>query len=79
MSTDFGIFFLIMIIILALSAFLCMIRAIRGPKIADRIMAANMIGTQTMVIILLLAVYLNESNIIDIALIYAVSVSSRWS
>lgn len=72
MDTDYGIFFLVCIIILAVLTFLCLIRAIRGPKIADRIMAGNMIGTLTIVIILLLSVYLNESYIIDICLVYAV-------
>ena len=65
-------FFLTCIIILAVLILLCLVRAIRGPKIADRIMASNMIGTLTVAIILLLAVYINESYIIDVALVYAV-------
>ena len=72
MNTDFGIFFLICIIILALLIIGCLIRAIKGPKIADRIMAANMIGTLAMAIMLLLAVYLNASYIADVCLVYAV-------
>lgn len=72
MRTDFGMFFLVCIIVLTILAFLCLVRAIRGPKLADRIMAANMIGTMTIAIIALLAVYLNESNILDICLIYAI-------
>jgi multicomponent Na+:H+ antiporter subunit F len=35
-------------------------------------MAANMIGTMTIAIIALLAVYLNESSVLDICLIYAI-------
>lgn len=69
---ELGIFFLVCVIILAIATFFCLVRAIRGPKIADRIMAANMIGTLTMAIILLLGVYLGESYIIDVALVYAV-------
>lgn len=69
---DFRWFFLICIIILAALSFACLIRAIIGPKIADRILAANMIGTLTMAIIVLLAAYLNETMILDIGLIYAV-------
>ena len=65
-------FFLACIIILAVLILLCLVRAIRGPKIADRIMASNMIGTLTVAVILLLAVYINESYIIDVALVYAV-------
>ena len=65
-------FFLICIIILALLIIGCLVRAIKGPKIADRIMAANMIGTLAMAIMLLLAVYLNASYIADVCLVYAV-------
>ena len=72
MNTDFGMFFLICIIILALLIIGCLVRAIKGPKIADRIMAANMIGTLAMAIMLLLAVYLNASYIADVCLVYAV-------
>ena len=72
MSIDFSIFFLVCIIILAILAVFCLFRAIKGPKIADRIMAANMVGTLTIAIIMLLSVYLDESYIIDICLVYAV-------
>ena len=72
METDFGIFFLICIIILAVLTFLCLIKAIKGPLISDRILMANMIGTFTIAIIALLAIYIDESYIIDICLIYAV-------
>ena len=53
-------------------SFFCLIRTIRGPKLADRIMGTNMIGTMTIAIIALLAVYLGETNVIDICLIYAI-------
>ena len=72
MTIDFSIFFLVCIIILAILVVLCLFRAIKGPKIADRIMAANMVGTLTIAIILLLSVYLDESYVIDICLVYAV-------
>lgn len=58
-------------IILALMVFLCLIRAIKGPKIADRIVAVNMMGTLTMVIIASLAVKMNEGYLVDICIIYA--------
>ena len=58
-------------IILAIKAFLCLIRAIKGPKIADRIVAVNMMGTLTMVIIASLAVKMNEGYLVDICIIYA--------
>ncbi len=58
-------------IILAVMIFLCLIRAIKGPKIADRIVAVNMIGTLTMVIISILAVKMDEGYLVDICIIYA--------
>lgn len=72
MNTDYKSFFLICIIILTVLAFFCLIRTIKGPKLADRIVGTNMIGTMTIAIIAILAVYLDESSILDICLIYAV-------
>lgn len=50
---------------------LCLMRAIKGPRIADRIVATNMMGTIVMVIIAMLAIMLNEGYLVDICLIYA--------
>ena len=46
-------------------------RAIRGPKITDRLVAVNMISTLILVIIAILSFLLEESYLIDICLIYA--------
>ena len=72
MDTAFKSFCLICIIILAVLTFLCLIRTIKGPRLVDRIVGTNMIGTMTIAIIALLAAYLNESSILDICLIYAI-------
>lgn len=58
-------------VLLALMVFLCLIRAIKGPRITDRIVAINMMGTLTMVIIAILAVKMNEGYLVDICIIYA--------
>ena len=50
---------------------LCLLRAVKGPSIADRLMAVNMMGTMVMVIISILALYLQEGYLVDICLIYA--------
>lgn len=63
--------YIIILIILALMLFACLIRAIRGPRIADRIVAVNMMGTMVMVMIAVLALLLKEGYLIDICLIYA--------
>ena len=43
----------------------------RGPRIADRIIAVNMIGTMVILILAILSVYLEESYLVDVCLIYA--------
>lgn len=72
MRINFGIFYLVCIIFIAILAIFCLIRAIIGPKLADRIMAVNMIGTMTISAIILLSVLLNESMMLDVAFIYAI-------
>lgn len=59
------------ICILVLMVFVCLIRAIRGPRIADRIIAINMMGTMVMVIIAVMSLLLKEGYLLDISLIYA--------
>ena len=50
---------------------LCLIRAVIGPRIADRLVAVNMMGTMVMVMIALLAVVKDQGYLVDICLIYA--------
>lgn len=57
--------------VLAVMLVLCLIRAVIGPRIADRLVAVNMMGTMVMVSIALLAVLKNEGYLVDICLIYA--------
>ena len=59
------------LLILALMLVLCLIRAIVGPRIADRLVSVNMMGTIVMVIIATLAVIMKEGYLVDICLIYA--------
>ncbi len=65
------VFFVAVLIFLAIMVVLCLIRAIIGPRIADRIVAVNMMGTMVMVIIAVLALMLEEGYLVDICLIYA--------
>lgn len=70
--TDYAhIFFIVCLVALAVIALVCLVRAILGPRYTDRIMAANMIGTITLLMVCILAIVLGESYIVDIALIYA--------
>ena len=70
---DNGYAFLIQgaMIVLGLCLFICLYRAVRGPNVADRVIATNMICTVTIMMIILLALLLDQGYLMDIALIYA--------
>lgn len=59
------------IILLILIMFFCLARAIKGPEITDRIVAINMLGTLTIMIICILSIWIGENYLLDVALIYA--------
>ena len=50
--------YITLLIILSFMLLACMIRAVKGPRIADRLMAVNMMGTMVMVMIAVLALML---------------------
>ena len=57
--------------VLTLLALACLIRCILGPRISDRVLAINQIGTITVIMVALTVVLLGEGALADIALIYA--------
>ena len=59
------------LIFLAVMLMLCLVRAIIGPTISDRIVSVNMMGTMVMVMIEILALMQEEGYLVDICLIYA--------
>lgn len=59
------------LLFLAVMLVLCLIRAILGPRVADRLVAVNMMGTMVMVIIGILSILMQEGYLVDICLIYA--------
>ena len=63
--------FIILLIVLSFMLLICLIRAVKGPRVADRLMAVNMMGTMVMVMISILALLLKEGYLVDICLIYA--------
>ena len=67
----YEILFVGILIVLAVLVVLCLVRAIIGPRIADRIVAVNMMGTMVMVILGILAIILEEGYLVDICIIYA--------
>lgn len=50
---------------------LALTRALLGPTVYDRILAVNMFGTKTVLLIALFAFLSGRTDILDIALIYA--------
>lgn len=63
--------FVCALIFFAVMVLLCLIRAVKGPRVADRIVAVNMMGTMVMVMIAILALLLKEGYLVDICIIYA--------
>ena len=58
------------LLLLSVGIFFALVRAIRGPRVADRILGVNMIGTMTTACIAILSVLLGQSWLLDVALIY---------
>jgi multicomponent Na+:H+ antiporter subunit F len=56
--------------ILAVMA-LVLVRALRGPTVYDRILAVNMFGTKTVLLLALMAFITRRLDVLDIALAYA--------
>jgi multicomponent Na+:H+ antiporter subunit F len=59
------------LVVLAALTLLCLVRAIQGPRIADRIVSINMISTMTIAMIAILAIRQKQGYLVDVALIYA--------
>ncbi|MDE7269756.1 MAG: sodium:proton antiporter [Acetatifactor sp.] len=65
--------FLVILIVLGLLFFAALVRAVKGPRVVDRLVAVNMVGTMVMVMIAILSLYLQEEYLLDICLIYAMA------
>lgn len=70
-ETAYQALFTFALAVLGVLLFFCLLRCVRGPQIADRIVAVNMTGTVTLVIIAVLAVMMGEGYLADVGLIYA--------
>jgi len=58
------------LIVIGVLLLFTLIRAIRGPRIADRIIAVNMMGTLVVITICVLAFLMNEGYLVDVAIVY---------
>lgn len=57
--------------ILAILVFVCLIRAILGPTIPDRVVALDTINTLVVAILVMLGTAVREIIYIDVAIVYA--------
>ena len=63
--------FLVAAALFVVLAIAMLYRVVKGPTTQDRVLAVNVLGTNTVVILALLAAGLDEPSFLDIALIYA--------
>lgn len=65
-------FYSIILSILVIYIVIVVVRIIMGPTIWDRLLGFNMISSKIIVSIVILAILLDKSFLLDIALVYAV-------
>ena len=58
------------LIVIGVLLLFCLIRAIRGPRIADRVISINMMGTLIVITICILAFLMSEGYLVDVAIVY---------
>lgn len=63
--------FLFCAVFLAVTIFLCLIRAIAGPRLTDRLVAINIISCKVVILFAVLAVYFDQHYLLDIDITYA--------
>lgn len=64
--------FAIPIGIIIVAIFLVLYRVVTGPGVFNRALAANVIGTKTIVLIALIGFFNHRPHFLDIALVYAI-------
>lgn len=70
MTEAYSVLYNITLGILGLFLLACLVRAIIGPRIADRLIAINMMGTLIVIIVCILAFVMNEGGLVDVAITY---------
>ncbi|MDH3975229.1 MAG: monovalent cation/H+ antiporter complex subunit F [Deltaproteobacteria bacterium] len=58
-------------IIIIISVMIVLYRAIIGPRVCDRVLSVNVIGTKTVALIALIGYIYERPHFMDIALVYA--------
>lgn len=57
--------------IFVLASLVAVYRVVQGPTMQDRVIAVNVVGSNTVVVIALVAAAIGEPGALDIALVYA--------
>ena len=70
MTEAYSILYTTALVVIGALLLACLFRAIRGPRIADRLIAVNMTGTLIVITICILSFLMNEGYLVDIAMIY---------
>ncbi|MBQ9979809.1 MAG: sodium:proton antiporter [Oscillospiraceae bacterium] len=66
----YEIMFTAALVAMALVCLFILIRAIIGPRVADRLMSVNFINTAIIALIITLSLFLKQDWLLDVALIY---------
>ncbi|WP_044410410.1 monovalent cation/H+ antiporter complex subunit F [Thiomicrospira microaerophila] len=64
-------FYMMIALILLVTMLLGLVRVMRGPSRVDRMLAAQLLGTSSVGILLLLALAFEQSALRDVALVFA--------
>ena len=71
MKEYYDILYIAALICLAVGMLFGLIRAMRGPRVADRVVGINLIGTMTLLALAVLSRLLEQSWLLDVSIIYA--------
>lgn len=72
-NTAYFWLYIVVLMAVGFGLVLALIRAIRGPRTADRILGVNMAGTMTVIALALLAWLLKMDALLDVCLIYCLA------
>ncbi|MBN2027559.1 MAG: cation:proton antiporter [Actinobacteria bacterium] len=65
------VFLTVIALIISLNAVICLYRAAVGPTTQDRVLGVNIVGTKTLVVVILVTFIQAESFFLDVAIVYA--------
>ena len=66
-------FFLAIALVLSFLVLICLYRAVFGPTVIDRIISVGVVGTKTLIVLLLMGfIYKRVDMFVDISLLYAI-------